>query len=49
MRTVAGFFAERWSNTPERIHSLPYERYSDHSRLRYWQYRLMEASGLSTF
>ncbi|RFF32280.1 phospholipase D-like domain-containing protein [Wenzhouxiangella sediminis] len=49
MQTVAGFFEERWSNTPDRIHSLPYERYADHSRLRYWQYRLMEATGLSTF
>jgi hypothetical protein len=49
MRSVAGFFEERWSNTPDRIHSLPYERYADHSRLRYWQYRLMEATGLSTF
>ncbi len=49
MQTVVGFFEERWSNTPDRIHSLPYERYADHSRLRYWQYRLMEATGLSTF
>ncbi|MEE4304733.1 MAG: phospholipase D-like domain-containing protein [Wenzhouxiangella sp.] len=49
MKAVAGFFEERWSNTPDRIHSLPYERYADHSRLRYWQYRLMEATGLSTF
>jgi len=49
VRTISDFFEERWSNTPERIHSLPYERYADHSRLRYWQYRLMEATGLSTF
>jgi phosphatidylserine/phosphatidylglycerophosphate/cardiolipin synthase-like enzyme len=49
MRTVRDFFEERWSNTTNRIHSLPYEQYADHSRLRYWQYRLMEATGLSTF
>jgi phosphatidylserine/phosphatidylglycerophosphate/cardiolipin synthase-like enzyme len=49
MQSVTAFFEERWSNTPDRIHSLPYERYADHSRLRYWQYRLMEATGLSTF
>lgn len=49
MRNIAGFFEERWSNRPDRIQSLPYERYADHSRLRYWQYRFMEATGLSTF
>lgn len=49
MRAITGFFEERWSNTPERIHSLPYEYFADDSRLRYWQYRFMEATGLSTF
>ncbi|NEZ03802.1 phospholipase [Wenzhouxiangella sp. XN201] len=49
MQAIVGFFDERWSNTPDRIHSLPYDRYADHSRLRYWQYRIMEATGLSTF
>jgi hypothetical protein len=29
--------------------SLPYERWADESRLRYWRYRIMEATGLSTF
>lgn len=49
MRSVNAFFEERWSNTPDRIHSLPYQHYADESRLRYWQYRVMEATGLSTF
>ena len=29
--------------------SLPYEHWADESRLRYWRYRIMEATGLSTF
>lgn len=49
MQAIVKFFEERWSNRPDRIHSLPYDRYADHSRLRYWQYRVMEATGLSTF
>lgn len=32
-----------------RSFSLPYEAYADERRWRYWQYRLMEATGLSTF
>ncbi|WP_376695388.1 phospholipase D-like domain-containing protein [Wenzhouxiangella sp. EGI_FJ10305] len=49
MQNIIEFFEERWSNRPDRIYSLPYEHYADHSRLRYWQYRVMEATGLSTF
>lgn len=29
--------------------SLPYEANADESRVRYWQYRVMEATGMSTF
>lgn len=43
------FFDRRWNNHDDRHHSLPYPSYSDDSGLRYWRYRLMEASGLSTF
>lgn len=43
------YFDQRWTNGNGRIFSAPYERYADHSRLRYWRYRLMEAIGLSTF
>ncbi len=49
MDGVSRFFNANWHNTTERIHSLPYSHYADESRLRYWQYRFMEASGLSTF
>jgi len=46
---AAAFFDKRWENEPDRIHSLPYSAFADHSGLRYWRYRFMEASGLSTF
>jgi hypothetical protein len=49
MQQAREFFDRRWHNEPERIHSLPYEAFEDTSRLRYWRYRFMEASGLSTF
>jgi phosphatidylserine/phosphatidylglycerophosphate/cardiolipin synthase-like enzyme len=49
LRDAAGFFAARWDNEPDRLHSLPYPAWADPSRLRYWRYRLMEATGLSTF
>ncbi|MFZ2289034.1 MAG: phospholipase D-like domain-containing protein [Halopseudomonas yangmingensis] len=41
-------FERLWSNQ-DREWSLPYAQYADHSRWRYLQYRVMEASGLSTF
>ncbi|MFN2361408.1 MAG: phospholipase D-like domain-containing protein [Marinobacter sp.] len=45
------FFEEQWTHGPgdTPVMSLPYEAWADESRLRYWQYRLMEATGLSTF
>jgi hypothetical protein len=46
---AAEVFEARWNNEPDRIHSLPYEEYADGSHLRYWRYRLMEATGLSSF
>lgn len=50
VRQAKGFFERAWRNVPEgRSYSLPYEAFADDSRLRYWQYRVMEASGLSTF
>lgn len=45
------FFDRQWlagpGTTP--VLSLPYEAYADHSQISYWRYRLMEATGLSTF
>ena len=45
------FFDQQWHKGPgdEPVMSLPYERWADESRLRYWRYRIMEATGLSTF
>jgi len=46
---AAAFFDLYWRNAPNQYFSRPYEYYADESRLRYWRYRLMEATGLSTF
>ncbi len=46
---AAGIFDARWYNEQDRMHTLPYDKYADDSRLRYWRYRLMEATGLSSF
>jgi phosphatidylserine/phosphatidylglycerophosphate/cardiolipin synthase-like enzyme len=43
------FFDRAWFNPDNEVNSLPYGAYADESSLRYWQYRIMEASGLSTF
>lgn len=45
------FFDEHWQNGPgsDQVLSLPWSEWADASSLRYWQYRLMEATGLSTF
>ncbi|WP_417545917.1 phospholipase D family protein [Marinobacter sp.] len=45
------FFERQWQSGPgsDPVMSLPYERWADDSMLRYWRYRLMEATGLSTF
>jgi len=48
---AAGFIDEQWQHGPGEtpVMSLPYNAWADESRLRYWQYRLMETTGLSTF
>ncbi|AOY88413.1 phospholipase [Marinobacter salinus] len=48
---AARFFDLQWQLGPDNdpVMSLPYEAWADESRLRYWRYRIMEASGLSTF
>src|SRR5690606_11383607 len=45
------YFNRHWESGPETSPalSLPYSEWADSSRLRYWQYRFMEATGLSTF
>lgn len=49
MREAAAWFERRWTNDDGRSFSLDYERYADEHWIRYWQYRIMEATGLSTF
>ena len=46
---AATYFERRWANGPGRTYSLPYAAYAEDSAARYWRYRLMEFSGLSTF
>ncbi|WP_223654042.1 phospholipase D-like domain-containing protein [Halopseudomonas nanhaiensis] len=42
-------FDALWHNDDSRPFSLPYAAFADHSRVRYWLYRVMEATGMSTF
>ncbi len=42
-------FQQLWTNAEGKPFSLPYDAFADHSRLRYWLYRWMEATGMSTF
>ncbi|KPQ27101.1 MAG: phosphatidylserine/phosphatidylglycerophosphate/cardiolipin synthase family protein [Marinobacter excellens HL-55] len=44
-------FNQYWQAGPnhDQAMSLPYSAWAEPSRLRYWQYRIMEATGLSTF
>ncbi len=51
IRNADQFFDEQWNSGPgsPAVMSLPYQAWADHSQLRYWQYRFMEATGLSTF
>jgi phosphatidylserine/phosphatidylglycerophosphate/cardiolipin synthase-like enzyme len=49
MQQAADYFERRWNNENGQVFNVPYEHYADESRRRYWQYRFMEATGLSTF
>jgi len=48
---AAAFFAQHWQPGPEGSPalSLPWAAWAESSPWRYWQYRVMEATGLSTF
>lgn len=46
---AADYFEQSWSNRDGRNLSVAYARYADPSVLRYWRYRFMEATGLSSF
>ncbi len=43
------YFDRLWNNQDGGQYTVPYAAYQDDSALRYWRYRLMEATGLSTF
>ncbi len=45
------FFDRQWQQGPDEdpVMSLPYAERADESLFRYWRYRIMEATGLSTF
>lgn len=49
LAAAAAWFERRWTNRDGRSFSLDYERHADSGWLRYVQYRVMEATGLSTF
>lgn len=46
---VTGWFDTLWSNRDGIEYSAPPSAWQEDSRWRYWRYRVMEASGLSTF
>ncbi|MGO1461119.1 MAG: phospholipase D family protein [Marinobacter sp.] len=50
-KKAVNFFEQQWRSGPDSdpVMSLPYEHWADNSTVRYWRYRLMEATGLSTF
>lgn len=43
------YFNTAWSNLNGRTMSVAYDQYADESKFKYWIYRFMEWSGLSTF
>lgn len=42
-RAASAYFEDQWADAE------PYERMADESTAKYWRYRIMEATGLSTF
>ncbi len=51
MQTAAELFEHLWQNGPGSapVFTLPYSANADESTFKYWRYRLMEVTGLSTF
>jgi len=46
---ISAYFDRLWDNQGGDRFTVPFAEYRDDSKLRYWRYRLMEATGLSTF
>jgi len=49
IRDAGHYFDRRWENRPGQTYSLPYAAFADEGWFRYWRYRFMEFTGLSTF
>ena len=49
MRHTASYFERRWTEPGVRNYSVPYSAYAAEGWFRYWRYRFMEFTGLSTF
>ena len=49
IRETAAAFERRWENRPDQEFSVDYEERARGGWWRYWRYRFMEASGMSTF
>ena len=49
MMTARNAFERVWNNADGIEYSLPYAEFADHNVGRYVLYRMMEATGLSTF
>ncbi|OTG83219.1 phospholipase [Acinetobacter sp. ANC 4558] len=48
-KDAQAYFNTAWSNLNGRKMSVDYQQYADESKLKYWTYRFMEWTGLSTF
>ena len=48
-KDAAQYFDAAWSNANGRQITVDYAKYADESKVKYWLYRFMEWSGLSTF
>ncbi|WP_210260027.1 hypothetical protein, partial [Martelella sp. HB161492] len=48
-RDAETYFNSSWNNLNGRQMTVDYAKYADESKLKYWIYRFMEWSGLSTF
>ncbi|MEF9957375.1 MAG: phospholipase D family protein [Acinetobacter sp.] len=48
-RDAAQYFDSTWTNANDRQMTVEYAKYADESKVKYWIYRFMEWSGISTF
>ena len=48
-KDAAQYFDSTWANANDRQMTVEYAKYADESKVKYWIYRFMEWSGISTF